>query len=228
MIAPVARRGIRIGETDSIDQYPGECFALEECHGRGQWGEDARAGGGALQEAAGCLSPAYVAALIAHPNALRSVLAVAADVLTLDDGAGSGVETIAGAEPVRVGAEESAGRLATRMRERALETLLTSDELAEQVGLKTRQSVHDWLKKGRIVGWRGARRGHVFASGQFDERGRPFDGFDRVTKLFDDGYAPGSGSRRNRPRSTGRLSPPPGAVAREGEPRIARRLRQSG
>ena len=101
-------------------------------------GEKMRELEGALQEAAGCLSPAHVAALIAHPNAVRSVLAVAADVLTLDDGAGSGVETIAGAEPVRVGAEEGAGRLAAR------------------VGLKTRQSVHDWLKKGRIVGWRGA------------------------------------------------------------------------
>ena len=54
--------------------------------------------------------------------------------------------------------------------------------MAERVGLKTRQSVHDWLKKGRIVGWRGARRGHVFPAAQLDERGRPLDGLDRVAK----------------------------------------------
>ena len=69
------------------------------------------------------------------------------------------------------------------------ETLLTSDELAERLGLKTRQSVHDWLNKGRIVGWRGARRGHVFPAEQLDARGRPFDGLDRVARMFDDGYA---------------------------------------
>ena len=54
--------------------------------------------------------------------------------------------------------------------------------MAERVGLKTRQSVHDWLKKGRIVGWRGARRGHVFPAARLDERGRPLDGLDRVAK----------------------------------------------
>ncbi len=54
--------------------------------------------------------------------------------------------------------------------------LLTSDELAERVGLRTRQSVHDWLKRDRIVGWRGARRGHVFLAAQLEERGRPLDG----------------------------------------------------
>ena len=78
--------------------------------------------------------------------------------------------------------------MAARTRESAPETLLTSDELAERVGLKTRQSVHDWLKKGRIVGWRGARRGHVFPAGQLDERGQPFEGLDRVAGLFGDGY----------------------------------------
>jgi hypothetical protein len=122
----------------------------------------ARAGGekmreleGVLHEAAGRLSPTHVAALVAHPDAVRSALAVAADVLTLDNEAGSRIETIAGGEPARVGPEEAAGRLAGRTREGAPETLLTSDELATRVGLKTRQSVHDWLKRGRIVGWRG-------------------------------------------------------------------------
>jgi len=156
----------------------------------------ARAGGekvreleGVLHEVAGRLSPTHVAALVAHPDAVRSALAVAADVLAMDDEARSGMETIAAAEPVRLGADEAVARVAARTREGAPETLLTSDELAERVGLKTRQSVHDWLKKGRIVGWRGARRGHVFPAAQLDERGRPLDGLDRVTGLFDDGYA---------------------------------------
>ena len=41
-----------------------------------------------------------------------------------------------------------------RTREGAIEALLSSDELAARVGVKTRQSVHDWVKKDRIVGWR--------------------------------------------------------------------------
>ena len=152
-------------------------------------GEKMRELEGVLHEAAGRLSPAHVAALVAHPDAVRSALAVAADVLTPDDGVGAGSETVEGAEPVRVSTEEAAGRLTERARVGPPETLLTSDELAVRVGLRTRQSVHDWLKKGRIVGWRGARRGHVFPAGQLDERGRPFDGLDQVAGLFDDGYA---------------------------------------
>ncbi len=152
-------------------------------------GEKMRELEGVLHEAAGRLSPAHVAALVAHPDAVRSALAVAADVLTPDDGVAAGIETVGGAGPVLVGAGEAAGRIAERTRVGASGTLLTSDELAVRVGLRTRQSVHDWLKKGRIVGWRGARRGHVFPAGQLDERGRPFDGLDRVAGLFDDGYA---------------------------------------
>ena len=144
---------------------------------------------GVLHEAAGRLSPAHVAALVAHPDAVCSALAVAADALAMDDVGRTELETIGGDEPRRVDAEEAAGRLAERTRESVVETLLTSDELAERVGLRTRQSVHDWLKKGRIVGWQGARRGHVFPAGQLDARGRPLDGLDRVAGLFDDGYA---------------------------------------
>ena len=152
-------------------------------------GEKVRDLEGMLHEAAGCLSPAHVAALVAHPDAVRSALAVAADVLTKDEAARPAVEAIAGAEPLRVGAEEAAGRMAARTREGAPEVLLTSDELAARVGLKTRQSVHDWLKKGRIVGWRGAKRGYVFPAEQFDDRGRPLAGLERVIGLFGDGYA---------------------------------------
>ena len=149
---------------------------------------------GVLHDAAVHLSPAHVAALIAHPDAVRSALAVAANVLSVDDesrrdGQRSGVETIEGGEPDRVGPGEAERSLAARTREGRPETLLTSDELAARCGLKTRQSVHDWLKKGKIVGWRGAKRGYVFPAAQFDDRDRPLAGLDRVVRLFDDGYA---------------------------------------
>ena len=144
---------------------------------------------GMLHEAAGRLSPTHVAALVAHPDAVRSALAVAADVLTKEDDTRAGVETITGAEPVRVGTAEAAARMAERTREGTPETLLSSDELAARIGLKTRQSVHDWLKKGRIVGWRGAKRGYVFPAEQFDERGCPLEGLDRMVERFEDGYA---------------------------------------
>ena len=125
---------------------------------------------GVLHDAAVRLSPAHVATLVAHPDAVRSALAVAADVLSLDDanrpdGPHRGVETIAGAKPNQVDAGEMERRLAARTREGRRERLLTSDELAGRVGLKTRQSVHDWLKKGRIVGWRGAKRGLCLPGG---------------------------------------------------------------
>lgn len=144
---------------------------------------------GMLNEAAGRLSPAHVAALVAHPDAVCSALAVAADALAREDGARAGVETIMGTEPVRIGAGETAKRMAARTRAGAPAALLTSDELAVRVGLKTRQSVHDWLKKGRIVGWRGAKRGYVFPAEQFDDRGRPVQGLERVVGRFGDGYA---------------------------------------
>ena len=149
---------------------------------------------GMLHEAAGCLSPAHVAVLVAHPDAVRSALAVAADVLSAEDagrqaGTGHDAETIAGAESDRVDAGEAGRRLAARTREGRAETLLTSDELAARIGLKTRQSVHDRLRKGKIVGWRGAKRGYVFPAAQFDDRGRPLAGLERVVRQFDDGYA---------------------------------------
>ena len=168
-------------------------------------GEQVRELEGVLHEAAGRLSPAHVAALVAHPDAVRSALAVAADVLTMDDAGRPEVETIVGAEPVRVGAGEAAGRMAGRTREGAPEALLTSDELAARVGLKTRQTVHDWLKKGRIVGWRGAKRGYVFPADQFDDRGRPLQGLDRVVGLFGDGYAAWVWLTTNRPSLDGAM-----------------------
>ena len=143
---------------------------------------------GVLHEVAGSLSLAHVATLVAHPDAVRSALAVAAHMLTMDANRRD-VETISGAAPRLVEVDEANGRMAAHTREVAHDALLSSDELAARLGLKTRQSVHDWLKKGRIVGWQGARRGYVFPENQFDERGRPIEGLDRVAGLVGDGHA---------------------------------------
>ena len=104
---------------------------------------------GMLHDAVERLSPAHVAALVAHPEAVRSALA----------------------------------------RDGAPEGLLTSEELAARTGLRTRQRVHDWRRKGRIVGWQNARRGFVFPAEQLDGRNRPLPGLDRVAGMFSHGYA---------------------------------------
>ena len=142
-----------------------------------------------LHEAAGRLGPVRVAALVAHPNAVRAALAAAADALSTSDREEAAIETLGGGAPVLVGAAEADRRLAARAHDGAPETLLTSDELAARAGLKTRQSVHDWRKKGRIVGWQNARRGYVFPAAQLDGRDRPLAGLERVVGQFGDGYA---------------------------------------
>ncbi|MDE0293337.1 MAG: hypothetical protein OXH92_21915 [Bryobacterales bacterium] len=144
---------------------------------------------GMLHDAAGRLSAAHVAALVAHPEAVCSALAVAADALAARDRERSEVDRIAGPASTTVDADEAERRLAARTRTGAAEILLTSEELAARTGLRTRQSVHDWRRKGRIVGWQNARRGYVFPSAQLDERDRPLAGLDRVTALFADGHA---------------------------------------
>ena len=115
-------------------------------------GERARELEGLLHEVAFHLSPAHVEALVAHPDAVRSALAAAADVLSMNDEERSGDETNTGNQAVHVRTEEATTRMAGQTGKGGPETLLTSEELAKRMGLKTRQSVHEWLKKGRIVG----------------------------------------------------------------------------
>ena len=98
------------------------------------------------------------------------------------------VKIIKGERLHRISAEKAKKELARRTIPIEEKNLLTSDELAARVGLKTRQSVHDWRRKGKIVGWRRAKRGYVFPEGQLDERGRPPGGLEKVTPYFDDGY----------------------------------------
>ena len=175
---------------------------------------------GMLHDAAGRLSPAHVAALVAHPEAVRSALAAAADVLTATDRERrSGVETIAGPSVPATDASEADRRLAARSRDDAPETLLTSEELAARTGLRTRQSVHDWRRKGRIIGWQNARRGYVFPAEQLDGRNRPLAGLDRVAVLFGDGYAAWVWLTTPRPSLDG--APPLALLARGEVERVA-------
>lgn len=143
---------------------------------------------GMLHDAAGRLSPVHVAALVAHPHAVRSALAAAADALTVGERPHE-FETVAGGAPIMVDASEANQRLSARTRDGVPETLLSSDELAARTGLKTRQSVHDWRRKGRIVGWQNAKRGYVFPAGQLDVQNRPLPGLEDVAGMFGDGYA---------------------------------------
>ncbi len=143
-----------------------------------------------LHQAVGLLSPAHVAALLAHPDAVWSALAAVADALSASDREWrSSAETVEGDTSLLVGTVEARRRLSERTRMGGPETLLTSDELAVQAGFKTRQSVHDWRKRGRIVGWQNAMRGYVFPAAQLDTRNRPIPGLDRVVGQIGDGYA---------------------------------------
>ena len=179
---------------------------------------------GMLHDAAGRLSAAHVAALVAHPGAVRSALAAAADALTTSDREQrSEVETIAGPALMTVDATQAERRLSARTHGGAPETLLTSDELGARIGLKARQSVHDWLNKGKIVGWRGAKRGYVFPAEQLDERNRPLPGLDCVIGLFADGYAAWVWLTTPRPSLDG--APPLALLARGEVERVAEAAR---
>ncbi len=150
--------------------------------------QDVRALAVVVQDVAKNLSPHAVTTLVAHPDAVQSALAVAADALAARE-AGANIEIVRGAKPRLVATREADQHIAAHTQPGKQEELLTSQELANRAGLKTRQSVHDWLKKGRIIGWQGAKRGFVFPAAQFDDRGQPLDGLDRIAAHFDNGYA---------------------------------------
>ena len=137
------------------------------------------------------LSARHIATLAQYPEAVASALTAVAATLATERASASAVEveTIQGEAPDQVSAEEAARRLSAITRPGPGEDVLSSDELADRMGFKTRQSVHNHLGKGRIVGWQSARRGYVFPAGQLDERGRPPDGLDRIVPCFADGYA---------------------------------------
>ena len=146
-----------------------------------------------LRAAAADLSPSVINALIARPDAARGALAATGALLARDDAAGSPhdeVETIGlVAEPSR--SPEEVGRIVEARTEpyEPDEEVLSSNEVAARLGLKSRQSVHDWLRKGKIVGWQTAKRGYMFPARQLDERNRPIKGLGDIVALFEDAYA---------------------------------------
>ena len=71
---------------------------------------------GMLHDAAGRLSAAHVAALVAHPEAVCSALVAAADALTAKGRERSRVDTIAGPGSTTVDADEAERRLAAKGR----------------------------------------------------------------------------------------------------------------
>lgn len=144
-----------------------------------------------IREEAKSLKPVDVARLVRHPRAVRRALAFAAETLADDViSEPTPVEVIGRRRlPTKVTASEMSARLDARTRLVEEPLLLSSDEFAKRAGLKNRQSAHNWLKKGRVVGWTGAKRGFVFPAEQLDERGQPVDGLEEVLPLFPDGHA---------------------------------------
>lgn len=143
----------------------------------------------AVRKAAKRFSATAVAALAANPTAVASALAATASTLGATNSDVAKTESVGDAKSALLDEAEAQRRLDARTRKGRETDLLTSDELAKRTGLKTRQSVHGWLKKGRVLGWEGAKRGVVFPAGQLDTRGRPLAGIERIAAHFPDGYA---------------------------------------
>ena len=144
-----------------------------------------------VRQQAKALKPKDIERLLAHPRVIQRALAFAAETLADEDaGSESGrVQKIGtGRRAAQVRPAEAARRIEARTRVGKQAELLSSDELARRAGLKNRQSVHNWLKKGRVVGWSRGKRGYVFPAAQLDARGRPAPGLEQVLPLFDDGY----------------------------------------
>ena len=99
------------------------------------------------------------------------------------------IETIEGAKTCLIDEQQANEWIETNTQEmEEMEDLLTSTQLAALAGIKRDQVVHDWLKKGRIVGWENAKHDYVFPAGQLDKHGQPIKRLDRITQLFDDAY----------------------------------------
>ena len=132
-------------------------------------------------------------ALIARPDAVRGALAATGALLARDEAGRSThdeIETIGlVAEPSRSPEEVRRIVEARTIPYEPDEEVLSSNEVAARLGLKSRQSVHDWLHKGKIVGWQTARRGYMFPARQLDERNRPIEGLGDIVALFEDAYA---------------------------------------
>lgn len=152
-----------------------------------------------LYQSVATLDRAAVATLLHKPDVLGSALAAAAQAIEAVQGpqaveAQSSLEevmTIAGPSPRLLDHTEATERLSqrTHIAEDDGDELLTSDEFARRAGARSRQTVHNWLNRGRIVGWEGAKRGLVFPAEQLDASGRPIHHLGPVLSHFQGHYA---------------------------------------
>ena len=109
-----------------------------------------------LRSAAADLSPSVINALIARPDAVRGALAATGALLARDEAGRSThdeIETIGlVAEPSRSPEEVRRIVEARTIPYEPDEEVLSSNEVAARLGLKSRQSVHDWLAQGQDCG----------------------------------------------------------------------------
>lgn len=135
-----------------------------------------------LCAAAADLSPRAVNALVRHPDAIRAALAATGELLA--------VEIIVPIQEPSLRRRNVGDVVAERtIPHEPDEEVLNSNEVAARLGLKSRQSVHDWLRKGKILGWQSAKRGYLFPTAQLDERNRPIEGLGEIVALFEDAFA---------------------------------------
>ena len=135
-------------------------------------------------------SAGEVAALAASPTVVTSALAAVSNALVSVQKRSEAMtpESIGGPRPELVDAASATARLDAHTRKVHMKGLIGSEEVARRIGVKTRQSVHQRLKKGQLIGFDGARRGAMFPEEQFDERGRTLSGIAEVRALMPDGY----------------------------------------
>lgn len=99
-------------------------------------------------------------------------------------------ERLGSAPGERLSERESREWVAARTRRRPLEDeCLGVTEVAELLGLGSRQAVHGRRARGTLIGFVNGRRDVLFPRAQFDERGRVPAGLDAVLAVFDgDGW----------------------------------------
>lgn len=126
-------------------------------------------------------------ALVEHPQAVLAALTRAARSLE----EGEGVEVLGRSEAdARAPAAAAAQRVASRTAPApGGEALLSVDAFAERAGVKSRQTVHNWRRAGKVIAWESAKRSYVLPAAQLDERGRPLAGLAAVSAAFGEAYA---------------------------------------
>lgn len=144
-----------------------------------------------VQVAAEKLSPSILRGFVAHPETLDTVLAVGGALAGRLAGGNQkpAVEQVGSAEPLMKISSEAAEMVFEKRRISSDSgELLTTEKFAQRLGLKTRQSIHDWLKKGIVVGWEGAKRGFLLPADQLDEQGQPVPHLADLKVYFSDGH----------------------------------------